>query len=335
MSHPSRSSSKDACANGNCGPARFTVALIGAAGGIGQPLALLLKANPLIKQLNLFDVAPTNGIAMDLSHINTPATVVGFSGKDKMKSALSNADVVVSVAGVTIKPGQTRDDVFAINASIIKNLALGIAESCPNAMIACVSNPVNSLVPLIVEVLKSKNVHGAENRVFGVCTLDVIRACTFAAEHESMDRSKMIVPVIGAHAGITIIPVTSQANPQVNFKSKEEENQYHIKVQQAGHKVLEAKEGKGTATLSMAYAAARFANSLLKGLSGHETVECTFVKSSVTAATYFSNPIIIGKHGVKQNLGYGTLSKEEDQRVKDCLPELIASIKKGEEFAHK
>ena len=54
----------------------------GAAGGIGQPLSLLLKANPLIKQLNLFDVAPTVGIATDLSHINTPATVTGYSGKD-------------------------------------------------------------------------------------------------------------------------------------------------------------------------------------------------------------------------------------------------------------
>ena len=226
----------------------FTVCLVGAAGGIGQPLSLLLKANPLIKQLNLFDVAPTVGIATDLSHINTPATVTGYSGKDPkvMKQALACADVVVSVAGVTIKPGQKRDDVFVINASIIKGLALAIAESCPKALVAVVSNPVNSLVPLIVEVLRSQKVAGAEKRVFGVCTLDVIRACTFAAEHQHVCRSEMVVPVIGAHAGITIIPVLSQAKPALTFKTNEEQEAFHTKLQGAAVRVLEAKEGKGT-----------------------------------------------------------------------------------------
>ena len=52
------------------------VALLGAAGGIGQPLGLLLKMNKNIAQLNLYDLAPfTKGVAVDLSHCNTPAQV--------------------------------------------------------------------------------------------------------------------------------------------------------------------------------------------------------------------------------------------------------------------
>ena len=52
------------------------MALLGAAGGIGQPLALLLKMNKNITQLNLYDLAPfTKGVAKDLSHCNTPALV--------------------------------------------------------------------------------------------------------------------------------------------------------------------------------------------------------------------------------------------------------------------
>lgn len=314
---------------------KFNVCLVGAAGGIGQPLSLLLKANPVIKNLNLFDVAPTVGIATDISHINTPATVSHFSGKDKMKDALKGADVVVSVAGVTIKPGQTRDDVFNINASIIKGLAEAIAEVCPNALVAVVSNPVNSLVPLIVEVMKHKKIEGAEKRVFGVCTLDVLRTCTFVAEHENLPRNEVVVPVIGAHAGITIIPVLSQARPKVNFKSDQERDAFHKKVQEAAIRVMEAKDGKGTATLSMAYAAARFANSLLRAAGGVDTVECTFVKSDVTSAPYFSNPILIGKEGVKKNLGLGKLDADEEKRVAACIHELKASIRKGEEAAHK
>ena len=52
------------------------MALLGAAGGIGQPLALLLKMNKYISQLNLYDLAPfTKGVAKDLSHCNTPSKV--------------------------------------------------------------------------------------------------------------------------------------------------------------------------------------------------------------------------------------------------------------------
>lgn len=51
------------------------VAVLGAAGGIGQPLSLLLKGNTTITELALYDVANTAGVAADLSHINTPAKV--------------------------------------------------------------------------------------------------------------------------------------------------------------------------------------------------------------------------------------------------------------------
>ena len=48
------------------------VAVLGAAGGIGQPLSLLLKMNKCVTELALFDVAPlVKGVAADLSHCNT------------------------------------------------------------------------------------------------------------------------------------------------------------------------------------------------------------------------------------------------------------------------
>lgn len=48
---------------------------MGAAGGIGQPMSLLLKANPLVSELSLFDIVNTPGVAADLSHINTKSKV--------------------------------------------------------------------------------------------------------------------------------------------------------------------------------------------------------------------------------------------------------------------
>ena len=51
------------------------VAVLGAAGGIGQPMSLLLKQSPLVTQLVLYDVVNTAGVAADISHVNTPAHV--------------------------------------------------------------------------------------------------------------------------------------------------------------------------------------------------------------------------------------------------------------------
>jgi len=45
----------------------FKVAVLGAAGGIGQPLSLLLKMNPLVSTLHLYDVFNTPGVTADLS----------------------------------------------------------------------------------------------------------------------------------------------------------------------------------------------------------------------------------------------------------------------------
>ncbi|KAJ0986155.1 hypothetical protein J5N97_004511 [Dioscorea zingiberensis] len=108
------------------------VAILGAAGCIGQPLALLMKLNPLVSRLSLYDIAGTSGVAADVSHINTPAQVAGFVGEDQLGEALKDADVVIIPAGVPRKPGMTRDDLFNINAGIVKSLCTAIAKHCPH-----------------------------------------------------------------------------------------------------------------------------------------------------------------------------------------------------------
>ncbi|RKO96826.1 Lactate/malate dehydrogenase, partial [Caulochytrium protostelioides] len=125
------------------------VAILCAAGGIGQPLSLLVKINPLVSQLSLYDLVNTPGVAADLSHIMTDSEVKGFKGDAELKPALEGAQIVVIPAGVPRKPGMTRDDLFNINAGIVKTLATAIATTCPKALIAVISNPVNSTVPIV------------------------------------------------------------------------------------------------------------------------------------------------------------------------------------------
>lgn len=108
----------------------YNVAVLGAAGGIGQPLSLLLKsqASHHIQSLRLFDVVGSPGVAADISHVDTRGEVTGYLGDDQIKDALTGCDVVVIPAGVPRKPGMTRDDLFNTNASIVQKLARACAQ---------------------------------------------------------------------------------------------------------------------------------------------------------------------------------------------------------------
>lgn len=57
--------------------------------------------------------------------------VTGHTGAESLPEALKGAEVVIIPAGVPRKPGMTRDDLFNINAGIVKILAEGIAKHCP------------------------------------------------------------------------------------------------------------------------------------------------------------------------------------------------------------
>jgi malate dehydrogenase len=99
----------------------YKVGVVGASGGIGQPLSLLLKLDNRVTHLSLYDVAPvTPGVAADIGHVCSPAKVSGFTGQDQMGDALKDCDIVVIPAGVPRKPGMTRDDLFNMNASIVQ-----------------------------------------------------------------------------------------------------------------------------------------------------------------------------------------------------------------------
>lgn len=297
-------------------------------------MSLLLKNSPLVEKLSVYDIAHAKGVAADLSHMETKCQVKGFAGAEQLHDALVGMDVVVIPAGVPRKPGMTRDDLFNINATIVADLTTAVAKACPEALICIISNPVNSTVPIAAEVLKK---HGVFNpsRVLGVSTLDVVRSNTFVAELKGLDVSKTSVPVIGGHSGNTIIPLLSQCSPSVEF-STEQLEALTKRIQNAGTEVVEAKAGAGSATLSMAYAGARFAFSMLEALNGKQgVIECAYVATEGMPTSYFATPLLFGKNGVEKNLGYGQITEYEQGLIQAATKELNANIEKGNAFAAK
>lgn len=99
------------------------VAVLGAAGGIGQPLALLMKLNPLVSKLALYDIAGTPGVAADVGHVNTRSEVnlVTFS--------LFFHGYEFSSIGATVRNGI---DLVDINFYAILSLDVHVLFSAPN-----------------------------------------------------------------------------------------------------------------------------------------------------------------------------------------------------------
>lgn len=309
------------------------VTVLGAAGGIGQALSLLLKTQlPAGTDLALFDLAPvTPGVAVDLSHIPTSVKVKGY-GKENLTEALEGADVVLIPAGVPRKPGMDRSDLFNMNAGIIKNLVENIADTCPKACIGIITNPVNTTVAIAAEVLKAKGVYD-KNRLFGVTTLDVIRAEAFVGELKGLPLEDVHVPVIGGHSGTTILPLLSQVK-SVEFTQEEIESLTH-RIQNAGTEVVEAKAGGGSATLSMGQAAARFCLSIVKGLQGVHVTEYAYVEGDGSDAQYFAQAVVLGANGIEEVLPYGELSDFEAKAKADMLDGLKKDIQMGIDFANQ
>jgi len=306
------------------------VTILGAAGGIGQALSLLLKTQlPNGTELSLYDIAPvTPGVAADLSHIPTDVKVTGYSGEDP-SPALVSADIVLISAGVARKPGMDRSDLFNINAGIVKNLVSSCADTCPKALIGIITNPVNTTVAIAAGILKQKGVYNPA-RLFGITTLDIIRSNTFVAEVNGVSPEDVNVPVIGGHSGITILPLLSQSGFQFNA---DEAAAMTLRIQNAGTEVVEAKAGGGSATLSMGQAAAKFGLSLVRALNGEKgIVECTYVEGSGDKARFFAQPVLLGKNGVEKILSYGELSDFEETTLNASIDTLKADILLGELF---
>jgi malate dehydrogenase len=196
-----------------------------------------------------------------------------------------------------------------------------------------ISNPVNSTVPITAEVFKSKGVYNPK-KLFGVTTLDVVRASRFISQLKNTDPANENIVVVGGHSGQTIVPLLSQSGYSLEGKQLDD---YVHRVQFGGDEVVAAKEGKGSATLSMAMAGARFAESLLKAAQGQKgVVEPTFVDSPLykdQGCTYFASNVTLGPNGVEEIHPVGKISDYEQKLLDKCLVDLKGNIEKGQSWA--
>lgn len=225
----------------------------------------------------------------------------------------------------------SRDDLFGWNASVVRDLSEAVAKFAPQAKLLIITNPVNSTVPIAAEVLKAHGVYNP-SKLFGVTTLDVIRASRFASEIKNTDPTTENITVVGGHSGLTIVPLFSQSNhPDLSSNSGLIQH-----IQFAGDEVVQAKDGAGSATLAMALAGARMTDSLLRAINGEKgVIEPTFVDSPLykdQGIDFFTSRVELGPNGVEKIFPVGDIDENEKNLINASLSGLKKNIERGVMF---
>lgn len=207
-------------------------------------------------------------------------------------------------------------------------MAKAAAQYAPEANILIISNPVNSTVPIVAEVYKARGVYNPK-RLFGVTTLDVVRASRFISEVKKDDPANHHITVAGGHSGVTIVPLLSEKYSDIVGEARDA---LVKRIQFGGDEVVNAKEGTGSATLSMAYAGARMANAILRARAGETGLtEPAFVESPLyksEGVNFFASEVEFGPEGVKKIHPLPKTNDYENQLLDACIKDLKGNIKK-------
>merc|ERR1719356_1389862 len=308
----------------------------------------MMALDQQVGELAMYDLAiamtPPEGVAVDLGHIERNLKVTSYclepSQKpvDHLGECFAGCDLVLVPVGVPSK-GRARSDLLTVNANITRTIVEACAKFCPAAIVGLIVNPMTSIVPAMAKLYESRGLD--PHKICGVTTLDVVRANKFVHEATDCPIEKISVPVVGGFSGMmkseSAVPLFSQ-DPAARGLSHEQRQQLISRLHDASEEVASAKNGKGVATLSAAYASGRFGQAVLAGLSGERTTETAFVKTDGKVYQdfeYFTTKVTFGPNGVERVHPIGPITDAE-KRVLDAAAETLREeIAEGVRYAAK
>lgn len=185
------------------------VSIIGA-GNVGATCANVLVTGQVADEVVLLDIKEgvSEGKAMDIMQT---ANILGLNtrlvGVTNDYAMTENSDVVVITSGIPRKPGMTREELIGVNAGIVKSVTENVLKHSPNAIIVCISNPMDTMTYLIHKVSGLP-----KNRIIGMGgALDSARFKYFLSQALEANATEVEGIVIGGHGDTTMIPLVRYA----------------------------------------------------------------------------------------------------------------------------
>ncbi|MDD2689054.1 MAG: malate dehydrogenase [Candidatus Omnitrophica bacterium] len=110
-------------------------------------------------------------------------------------SEIKNSDIIVITAGLTRKPGMTREELLNKNAQILKEICLKIKKLATRSIVIVVTNPLDLMTYLALKVTGFKR-----NQVLGMgISLDTARFANLIAKELNIPNTDIEACVIGTH----------------------------------------------------------------------------------------------------------------------------------------
>lgn len=185
------------------------VTVVGA-GNVGATCANLLVTNNIADEVVLIDIKEglAEGKTMDIMQTANLLTInTRMTGVTNDYEKTAGSDVVVITSGIPRKPGMTREELIGVNAGIVKSVTDNVLKYSPNAIILCVSNPMDTMTYLIHKVSGLP-----KNRIIGMGgALDSSRFKYFLSIALNANPNEIEGMVIGGHGDTTMIPLTRYA----------------------------------------------------------------------------------------------------------------------------
>ena len=307
---------------------RKKISLIGA-GQIGGTLAHLISIKELADVV-LFDVAEglAKGKALDIAQSTSVdgynINLIGTNNYEDTK----NSDVIIITAGIPRKPGMTRDDLLGTNLKIIEQVAHGIKKNSPNAIVICITNPLDIIVMAL-----QKYSGLPTNKVVGMAgILDSSRFKYFLSQELSVPVKNIKTLVLGGH-GDTMVPMPNQTTvngkPLNELIKKEKLDLIIERTRKGGAEVIKLLE-KSSAFYAPASAGIEMAESYIRDLK--KTLPCAAYLNGEYGVKnlYAGVPVIIGKGGVEKviTLALNKYEKENFDLSIRAVKDLIVKAKK-------
>jgi malate dehydrogenase len=304
--------------------ARPKIALIGG-GNIGGVLAEQIAYREL-GDVVIFDVVEglPQGKALDMAE---GAPLVGadvdIQGANDY-SGIAGADLVIITAGLARKPGMSRDDLLNTNLKIMKQVAAGVRDNAPDAIVIVVSNPLDAMVYTFKEVSGFP-----KNRVVGMAgVLDSARFRAFVAWELGVSVEDVTALVLGGH-GDTMVPLvrycTVAGVPIEQLMPKPRIDAIVERTKGAGGEVVGLLK-TGSAFVSPALSAIEMAESILKDKKRVLACACELDGEYGVDGLYVGVPCVLGAGGVEKVIEVEMNS--EEQKLFDASVEHVRSLVK-------
>lgn len=304
---------------------RNKISIIGA-GNIGSTIAHMLLQDqiadivmvdvveglPQGKALDLMEASPVDGYDMDITGTNTYEETEG-------------SDIIVITAGITRKPGMSRDDLLLTNAKIMKDVAKNCAQFSPDAKLIVVSNPLDVMTYVAYKISGF-----SKNAVMGMAgVLDSARFCSFVAKEINVSVNDVNALVLGGH-GDSMIPLirycTVGGIPVTHFIDEKKLEEIVNRTRFAGGEIVSILK------TSAYYSPAASVVSMIKAILYDK-------KNVVTCAAYLGGeyglddlfigvPAILGANGVEKVLELELKDEEKEvlHNTADTIRSLISKV---------